>query len=137
MKEDNEKFEYSYSAPTEKERREIEQIKRFYLPEKEEKQKLHQLRTLDKKVKRIPSGISISFGVFGLFVFGLGMSMVLSWNLIFWGSLVSIVGIFLMLLSYPIYQKIYRHQKEKYGKEILRLADELLQEKQKIRKTII
>mgnify|MGYP001624302669 CR=1 FL=1 len=52
MKTDNSsdnKFRYSYSAPTESERREIDSIRRAYLPQSEQMSGLERLRLLDKE----------------------------------------------------------------------------------------
>ena len=50
--EKKEGFEYSYSAPTAGERREIEGIRSKYMPADERQQKLERLKALDRKVKR-------------------------------------------------------------------------------------
>ncbi|MGN0823926.1 MAG: hypothetical protein ACI4MB_02520 [Candidatus Coproplasma sp.] len=121
-----EKFNYTYSAPTEEERREIESIRNCYLPQSEEKSKLQRLIELDKKVKNAARIVALSFGVVGLLVFGLGMSMAMVWGLYIWGSVVGLVGVALMAAAYPLMRLTYKKQKQKYSQEILRLSEELL-----------
>lgn len=52
----NEKFNYTYTAPTEEERREIASIRKEYLPRGSAKEttKAGRLRELGKKVKTSP-----------------------------------------------------------------------------------
>lgn len=123
------KFEYSYSAPTEAERKEIESIKRQYVAEeKREETDMEKLRRLDAKVRNMPTMYALIMGVFGILVFGLGLAMVLEWGMRLWGSVVMIVGALPMGLAYPIYQFTLKEGKKKYGAEILELTEKLLNE---------
>ena len=45
-------FRYVYSAPTERERREIESIRAAYLPDAEGRSKTEQLRRMDARARR-------------------------------------------------------------------------------------
>jgi hypothetical protein len=42
------------------------------------------------------------------------------------GILVGIVGMVLVALAYPLYNRVLKKQREKIAPEVLRLADELL-----------
>ncbi|MGN0807703.1 MAG: hypothetical protein ACI4MN_04565 [Candidatus Coproplasma sp.] len=122
-----EKFNYTYSAPTESERREIESIRNSYLTQgKEDKSKLQRLISLDKKVKNTANGVAISVGIVGLLVFGLGMSMAMEWSLYVWGTVVALVGCAVMGVAYPLMRFILKKLKKKYSQEILQLSEELL-----------
>ncbi len=123
----NEKFYYSYAAPTEAERKEIDGIRRQY-EEKAEESKLDKLRRLDKRVKASAAGLALTVGIVGCLVFGLGITMVLEWELPVWGALVALVGGIPTGLAYFVYRMSLRRNKRKYGEEILRLSKELLQE---------
>ena len=123
---DKNDFEYRYVAPSASERKEIESIKRNYLPKKKEESKINQLRKLDGKVKSIPQIASLVLGIVGTLIFGLGLSMVLEWSLTLWGVLVAAVGVVPIALAYPMFIKLDKKMKEKYGKQILDLSDELL-----------
>ncbi len=45
----------------------------------------------------------ITYGVISVLIMGLGMAMIMVWNLILWGILVGIVGIVMMLFLIPIF----------------------------------
>ena len=122
-------FKYTYSAPTEEERLEIESIKRQYEPKEKTETKLDKLRNLDKKVKIFPLILSLTFGIVGTLVFGLGLTLVLEWNRIILGIIVATLGLIPISIAYPTYSIIYRKNKEKYADDIIKLSDELLNEK--------
>lgn len=124
---DKEKFNYKYSAPTNAERREIDGIRKQYLPKGEE-DKLTRLRRLDNKVKSTALCVCLILGIGGLLIFGLGLTMILEWDLMIYGIIVMVVGAIPAGLSYPVHQKILINNKKKYGKEILQLSEELLNE---------
>lgn len=126
MKNENEKFIYNYSAPTTEERREIETIVNQYLPKDTNKSTFEQLKELNKKVKRTPRIVSLVMGIVGVLIFGLGLSMILEWQIFVWGVVVCIVGIIPVSLAYFVYKAIYRLNKAKYGDKIVELGNELL-----------
>lgn len=125
-----EKFEYKYSAPTKDERKEINNIRNQYLPKSLEENKLDRLRNLDFKVKSVPTTISLSIGIIGLLVFGLGLTFVLEWNDFIVGIVIMIIGVIPISLAYYINKFILNKMKNKYGQEIIRLSDELLSEEE-------
>ena len=124
----NKEFNYTYKAPTEEERREIESIKRQYEEPKAEEGKLERLRKLNNYVNGQATALALVSGILGLLIFGLGLTMVLEWSLLIWGIVVMVVGVPPMAVAYPLYNKILKRNKERYGKEILRLSEELLSE---------
>lgn len=129
MKNDKEnKFEYSYCAPTEEERTEIKNIREFYLSDDIKSSKLDRIKKLNSYVKNSAMAVALTMGITGLLLFGLGMSMILEWNLLWGGIIVSAAGCVPMIAANPVYNKIVSYNKKKYGKEILRLTDELLSE---------
>ncbi len=124
----NDKFTYDYSAPTKEEIKEIEDIRRRYGGQKKEKDKLFRLRELDNKVKNPPTVWSLILGIGGTLIFGLGLTMVLEWEIFLWGVIVAIIGCVPMALAVVVYNRLLEKNKKKYGEEILRLTDELLSE---------
>ncbi len=122
------KFVYNYSAPTEDERREIEDIKKQYDGEQIKKDNLTRLRELDRRVKQPPLIASIVLGVIGVLIFGTGLTMALEWALYVWGSVVMVVGIVPVAVAYPVRKAMVRSNKKKYGDEIVKLSNELLNE---------
>lgn len=71
----NKEFNYTYKAPTEEERREIESIKRQYEEPKIEEGKLERLRKLNNYVNGQATALALVSGVLGLLIFGLGLTM--------------------------------------------------------------
>lgn len=126
---DNEKFNFTYSAPTKSEREEIEDIRKNYLPKEKKDSKLIRLKKLDSMVKDIPMAVSLSVGIIGTLIFGLGLTMILEWKAIVAGVIVSILGIIPVTLAYFVYKKILHKLTEKYREEILKLSEELLNDK--------
>lgn len=120
------KFDFSYAAPSEQERREIESIKRQYMPALKKEDKLDKLRGLNKKVVQPPSIMGLIAGILGTLIMGIGMTMVLEWGIIAWGITVGIIGIAIAAAAYPIYRTVLRRNKRKYGQKIIELSDELL-----------
>lgn len=129
-------FEYTYVAPTNEERKEIENIKNSYLSKKETESqtKLSRLRSLDMKVKNTPGIIALTFGIIGILIFGLGLSIILEIKTIpmFIGIICAIVGTILMIVAHPINKMVYNNLKKKYGPQIISLSEELLNEKPNI-----
>lgn len=123
---DDNKFSYSYSAPTDKERREIEEIRNKYSDQNPKNSKLSRLKELDAKVRRIPMLIGILLGVFGTLVFGTGLTMILEWQKFLWGVIVMGAGGVSIVAAYFIHAALSSYYKDKYGKEILSLSEELL-----------
>ena len=123
---DNDKFSYTYSAPNESERREIESIKKQYTSTPKKEDKLERLRSLNRRVTQPPMIVGLLIGILGTLVLGVGMTMSLEWNLLLWGVIVGIIGIALAAVAYPIYRAILKRNKHKYGQQIIELSDELL-----------
>ena len=79
-----------------KQQEEIEAIRRKYLPKEEDK--MEQLRQMDKRVSRKGTIISIIIGV---------------------------IGIVMIALAYPLYERLTKKERKKIAPLILKLADEL------------
>lgn len=126
MENDNKKFEYTYAAPTAEERRQIMDIREQYAPKAEKELKFYRLKKLDSKVRKTPMAISLVLGIIGTLVFGTGLTMILQWGILIWGSVVSAAGLLPVAAAYPVYKKLYYRYKKTYGEEILKLSDELL-----------
>ena len=128
MSNDNNQFNFTYSAPTESERLEIESIRRQYKEELHEETSAQKLRRLHSFVVNSATCVSLIFGVIGILVFGLGMTCVLEWNNAMLGVILGAVGAILAALAHPAYRFVLNRNKKKYGEEILRLSAELLGE---------
>lgn len=126
MQNNDEKFVYNYSAPTHDERREIQSIINQYTLINEKTSEFDELKRLNKKVKGRATTISLIVGVFGLLVFGLGLSLVLEWQKYVLGVVVGIVGFVPMSLAYAVFKVVFERNKAKYGKRIVDLGHRLL-----------
>lgn len=118
-------FNYSYTALTQTEKQEIETIKAKYETHESSAEVL-ELKKLDNKVKRTPRAVALTIGILGTLIFGTGFSMILEWNLMLLGSIVSIFGIILVIIAYPIYNHLRSRLKKKYGKKIIKLSEQIL-----------
>ena len=127
----NNQFNFKYTAPSQEERKEIDSIRRQYAPQEKTETKLERLRRLDGLVKNTAIIWSLVLGVVGTLVFGLGLTMILEWNIWLWGILLMAVGGVPMVIAYPVYKGVLRQYKNRYGEEILRLSEELLNESEK------
>lgn len=124
---ENKEFHYTYSAPSERERKEIESIRAQYeektcVPET----KLEKLRRLNRQVTNTATIVALILGVVGVLIFGGGMSLVLVKGIWIWGVLLGVVGAAVFGVAYPVYRWIFNRNKKKYGAEILQLSEELL-----------
>ena len=128
MQNDDKSFSFTYSAPTEAERREIESIRRQYTSDKGKEGKIERLRSLHAKVTGKATAISLALGVMGTLLFGGGMALVLEFGKITLGILLALLGVPPIMAAYPVYNSVMSRGKQKYGEEILRLSEEILGE---------
>ena len=126
--ENKEGFSFTYSAEQQKE---IEAIRKKYLPREEDK--MEQLRRLHAIPTQKAQAASIAIGVIGALIMGTGMSLCmtelsgfLGGTAMFIGIPVGIVGMVLVALAYPLYNSVLKKERKKIAPEILRLSDELL-----------
>lgn len=120
---ENKTFNYTYSA---KEQEEVKKIRQRYIAEEEDK--LLKLRKLDASVYNKASVTSLIFGIIGALTMGLGMSCCMVWGGVFFipGIVIGLIGIALICLAYPVYNKTLKKEREKIAPEIIRLTDELI-----------
>lgn len=129
--ENKESFSFTYSAA---QRQEVEDIRKKYLPQEENK--LERLRRLHRSAERKAQAWAIGLGTVGALILGTGMSLVMTdlgkalalpeTASIAVGVAVGLVGLVLVALAYPVYNRILRKNRERIAPEILRLTDELL-----------
>lgn len=124
-------FSYTYSAA---QQREIENIRKKYLPQEENK--LEQLRSLHHSAGRKARGWAIALGVIGTLILGTGMSLAMT-DLgeclgahrdlaVALGVGIGIAGLVLVALAYPVYNRVLKKERARIAPEILRLSEELL-----------
>lgn len=120
----SENFEYTYSAEKQSE---IEAIRKKYLPQSEQEDKMEKLRRLDASVTTPGFAAAMALGIAGALAFGVGMCCFLVWNLWLPGALACVLGVVGMLLAPVLYRKLVEKRKQEIAPEILRLTEELSQ----------
>ena len=130
---EKETFIYKYSA---KEQAEIQNIRKKYVAPEKQEDKMEQLRRLDAKVYSKASISALVVGIIGALIMGFGMSLCMTEFSEILGShrdmamligvVVGLIGIVLVCLAYPIYNRTIKNEREKIAPEIIRLTDELL-----------
>ncbi len=126
MSEQNNRFEYKYSALSSEERLEIESIRRRYLKDSSGEGRTQELKRLDFYVRSFPVAIAITVGVIGILLFGLGLTLVLELNETVLGIILGTVGVLVLAPANLIYKRLTAFQKKKYGQRILDISEELL-----------
>ena len=92
------------------------------------------LKKLDQKAKRPAEIFAYTFGVICALILGTGMSLCLgaigggTVVTMIIGAIVGVIGIVGCGLNYPIYNRMIKKGKQKYGSEIIRLANEIAEE---------
>ena len=119
-------FHYKYSAV---ENREIEEIRKKYLPAVESK--MDELKRLDAQVENAGVANALCIGIVGSLIFGLGLCFamhVLGTGVLtmLLGIILGLAGIFVMLMAYPAYRKTQQKMKEGLTPRILALSNELI-----------
>ena len=128
-KKETESFNYTYSA---KQQEEIKAIRKKY--EAPEENKMEQLRRLDASATQKATTRSMTVGIIGALIMGLGMSITMtdigavfgSFLSMLVGIVIGIVGIVLFCLAYPTYHSTLKAERERIAPEVLRLSDELM-----------
>lgn len=126
--ENKEGFHYTYSAA---QQQEIERIRKKYLPQEEDK--MAQLRKLHAVPTQKAQTVSLAVGIIGALIMGTGMSLAMtdigsalgSLSMVI-GIVTGLVGMVLVALAYPLYNRVLKKHRERIAPEILRLTDELL-----------
>lgn len=126
--ESNENFNFTYSAQQQKE---VEAIRQKYLPR--EIDKMEELRKLHAIPTQKAQAASLAVGIIGALIMGTGMSLAMTdigaalggLSMVI-GIAVGSVGMVLVALAYPLYNRVLQKQRKRIAPEILRLSEELL-----------
>ncbi len=129
--ENKESFNYTYSA---KEQEEIKAIRKKYAVQEQTEDKMAQLRRLDAGVYSKATTAALVVGIIGALIMGTGMSLVMTEIGAFLGTVLAmvvgiglgVIGVILVCLAYPLYNRTLKKEREKIAPEILRLTDELM-----------
>ncbi len=143
MNDNKKSFSYTYSASQQKE---IEAIRKKYVKDSEKllcedektdkTKKMETVRQLDRSVTKKAEFFSLCVGVISTLIMGFGMSLVMTdlctvlrmsaEKALIVGIAVGFVGIFGVILAYPLYKLILKTARKKIAPKILKLTDELL-----------
>ena len=130
-KNESQSFNYTYSA---KEQEELKRIREKYTSREENK--LDRLRRLDAGVTQKAQAIALAFGVIGVLILGLGMSLAMSElgdilgaykdMAMLFGIIIGVIGGIIAGVAYPVYNWVLKKERKKIAPEIIRLTDELI-----------
>ena len=109
----------------------VEKIRSQYI--EQEHTELDALKELDAKVKKPANMFGYTYGSISAIVMGAGMSLVMTdigtkiglTATLVPGIAVGIVGMGMVLSTYPIYKKILNSRKKKYADKIMELSDRI------------
>ena len=94
---------------------------------------LDELKALDAKVKRPANTFAYTYGTVGTIVMGAGMSLVMTEvgavigiTGMVPGIVIGVLGMGLVLSTYPIYKRILNSRRKKYAPQILELSNQIM-----------
>lgn len=100
----------------------------------QEPSKLDILRAMDAKVHRPANLFAGVFASISALIMGAGMSLIMTdigavigmsdtWA---YGLVIGIIGMLMLILTYPMYKGILNRRQKKYADEIMKLSDEII-----------
>ena len=109
----------------------VEKIRSQYT--EQEHTELDALKAVDAKVKKPAKVFGYAYGSIGAIVMGAGMSLVMTdigamlgmTKTMVPGIVIGILGLAMVLTTYPIYKKILDSRKKKYAHQIMELSDRI------------
>lgn len=114
-------FSYTYSAHQQEE---IKNILEKYVPKEEST--IDKIHRLDKQAERPGMVMSLTIGIIGTLLLGVGMTCALEWTKFFiLGIIAGVIGIALILSAFPIFKKITDKQREKVAPQIIELSEKI------------
>lgn len=110
----------------------VEKIRSQYT--EQEHTELDALKALDAKVKKPANVFGYTYGSIGAIVMGAGMSLVMTdigamlgmTKTMVPGIVIGILGLAMVLTTYPIHKKILTSRKKKYAGKILELSERVM-----------
>lgn len=128
--ETRESFKMTYSVGQQEE---IQSIRKKYMPKEEDK--LEQLRAIDAAVNRKAAIYSMTVGIVGTLILGVGMSLSISdfGNILgkaafLLGIVIGVIGIVQIAIAYPVYNHVLKKERKNAASKIISLTDELMKE---------
>ena len=107
-----------------------EQIANEYSVKKDSK--VIALKKLDRKVKSKANIFAYTNGTIMCLILGVGMCLSMkvigNGNFFILGIIIGIIGLIGVSVNYPLYKKILNKSKEQYSYDIIKLANEIVEE---------
>ena len=121
MTENKDSFNYTYSSIH---KEEIEKIRNKYIADQESD--LDELRKIDLSVTNTATFVSIMVGIVGVLVFGIGLTLVLTFGKMILGICIGFVGLVIMGSGLLINRIIIKNLRKKNAPRVLELSEKLL-----------
>ncbi len=110
----------------------IQKIRTQYT--EKESSELDKLKALDKKVKRPANVFAYIFGCLSAIIMGCGMSLVMTDigasigidSPMLPGIAISVLGMIMAIINYPIYKNILGRRKKQYADKIVALSNKIM-----------
>ena len=109
---------------------EAKSIREKYVPENSKTEdKITKLRKLDESAEKPGKIAALSIGIISVLILGVGMCCTMIWSERFFalGIVVGIIGLVGIAGAYSVYVHITKKQREKIAPQILKLADEIIE----------
>lgn len=124
-------YHYTYRALSPKQKREAESILREYEPQSvQEKSDFEKLQILKRRIDDTSTVFGLVLGIVGCLIFGGGLSCILlrpeSVMFLIVGGALCLVGVAVMVVTYPLYRVLEKRLRKKYKDEIIRLCKSVL-----------
>lgn len=109
----------------------VEKIKARYESKSKELSKLEELKALDKKVKQPAIIFAYIFGILGTLILGTSMCLAMKviGDIMAVGIAIGVIGIIMVCITYPLFNKILTSRKAKYADVILKKSNDILNKK--------
>lgn len=90
--------------------------------------KIDEIRRLDRKIYSSAQTFALCFGIVGALVLGFGMCLAMKvlFDLFALGIVIGVIGIAMVSVNYFIYKALVKKGRDKYGKRILELSEEII-----------
>ena len=109
---------------------EAKNIREKYIPENSKTEdKITTLRKLDESAEKPGKIAAVSIGIISVLILGVGMCCTMIWLEKFFalGIVAGIIGLVGIAGAYSVYVHITKKQREKIAPQILKLADEIIE----------
>lgn len=121
MYQENQKYVNAYNGA---ENREVEEIVKKYVPKTDSETAAEKIKKLDTAVEKKACILSVTIGVLGALVLGIGMCCTMIWHQTMFvpGIIIGVAGIAAVACAYPVYRKKAAKERQKIASTVLELS---------------